>query len=220
MRSIPTTLISSRTTALVVALLGVVVGLPAVRAAGAVRTSTASVISADADLRRLQDSLATKTAEVEQLREQLRQAQQKQADVLPMVTPMASGTDTRKTLGLAPSSTLTSRTARAVARTMSAQIPGSIIATVQATGSMRPLFDDSALLVLESVPFDSLRIGDIVTYEHSGTHALIVHRLLEKRDGGFWAKGDHNGRMDDSLVTRENYRMRVCGILYTNGDGR
>lgn len=87
------------------------------------------------------------------------------------------------------------------------------MATVLATGSMRPLFDQHALLILEAAPYDSLRVGDIVTYVFPGTGQLIVHRLLEKRGDNFWAKGDHNGRMDNAYVTRANYRMRVCGIL-------
>ena len=105
-----------------------------------------------------------------------------------------------------------------MALTVAAQMPGSSVATVRATGSMRPLFDEGALLILESVPYDSLRVGDIVTYEHPETHALIVHRLYEKRGDKYWPKGDHNARMDDAYVTRENFRMRVCGIIYMNRD--
>jgi len=179
------------------------------------RASAAETISPEEQIRRLQIALAVKTAQIEQLRYQVNQAARKNADVLPAVTPMAAGSETRRTLSIAPTASADARAARGMAEAMAARIPGACVAAVKATGSMRPLFDESALLVLEPVSYNSLRVGDIVTYEHPRTHDLIVHRLLEKRADGFWAKGDHNGKMDDTLVTSENYRMRVCGIIYT-----
>jgi len=165
------------------------------------------------ELSRLEASLAEEAAKVAWLRQQIAQLRH-EAEV--SVRPLATGTETRRTLTLTPSSTLDMTAARLAAWTLATQLPGGTVGTVEATGSMRPLFDQHALLILEAAPYDALRIGDIVTYQHPKTGATIVHRLLEKRGDAFWAKGDYNGRMDDAYVTRQNYRARVCGILYTH----
>jgi len=186
--------------------------------AGTVRAGAAEQVSAEEQIRRLQAALAMKSAEASQLRSQLDNPSGRATDALPAVTPMAFGSETRRTLAIAPSSNLDHRTAQSIAESTASKVPGSCVAVVRATGSMRPLFDENALLILEPVPFSALRVGDIVTYVHPRTHELIVHRLIEKHSDGFWIKGDHNGRMDDTVVTPENYRMRVCGILYSSGN--
>jgi signal peptidase I len=189
------------------ALLGVVLGAPRAHAQANDRPA------ANQELSRLEASLAEEAAKVTWLRQQIAQLRH-EAEV--SVRPLAAGTETRRTLTLTPSSTLDMTAARLAAWTLATQLPGGTVGTVMATGSMRPLFDQHALLILEAAPYDSLRLGDIVTYVHPTTGVLIVHRLLEKRGDAFWAKGDYNGRMDDAYVTRQNYRMRVCGILYTH----
>jgi len=82
------------------------------------------------------------------------------------------------------------------------------------TGSMRPTFDQNAILLTESARFDDIRIGDIVTFRHPSYPVPVVHRILEKRGDRFWSKGDSNGRMDDIYITRENFDRRVFGIIY------
>lgn len=89
-------------------------------------------------------------------------------------------------------------------------------AQVANTNSMLPVFDANAILLLEHVPFDALREGDIVTYRSRGK--LIVHRLNERRPGGWWPLGDGNGTMDPELVTPANLDRRLCGILYAAKD--
>ena len=167
------------------------------------------------EIARLESSLAEETVKVAVLRTLIAQ---RQAAAEPSLRPMAAGGETRRTLAVTPSSTMTMTAAQLVAWSIVGQLPGGTVGTVQATGSMRPLFDEHALLILETAPYDSLRIGDIVTYVHPATGQLVVHRLLEKRGDNFWPKGDFNGRMDNAYVTRANYRMRVCGILYTHQD--
>jgi len=169
--------------------------------------------AADPEVARLEASLAEANARVASLRTQIAQ---RQAAAEPSLRPMVAGAETRHTLTLTPSSTLDMMTAQLVAWSIVGHLPGGAVGTVQATGSMRPLFDEHALLILESAPYDSLRVGDIVTYVHPATGQLVVHRLLEKRGDNFWPKGDANGRMDNAYVTRANYRQRVCGILYTH----
>ena len=84
---------------------------------------------------------------------------------------------------------------------------------------MRPAFDDNTVLLTERALFRDLQIGDIVVFRHSATGCRIVHRIIERRDGGYWTKGDRNTRMDDELVTEANYIGRVYGILYTSRSG-
>jgi hypothetical protein len=116
---------------------------------------------------------------------------------------------------LSPSSQLTREQALVLAIAL-ASMNGKdiVVATVAPTGSMRPYFDENALLLLEAVPFTELKLGDVVTFGHPRLHVEVVHRLLEKRGAAFWSKGDHNNAMDDILVTPENYHRRLVGVIY------
>ena len=122
---------------------------------------------------------------------------------------------THHSADLAPSSQLTRDQALSVASAMS-KVNGKdiVVGTVAPTGSMRPYFDENALLLLEAAPFGELRLGDVVTFYHPRLHVEVVHRLLEKRGDAFWSKGDHNNWMDDVLVTSENYHRRLVGVIY------
>ncbi len=122
---------------------------------------------------------------------------------------------TRANAALTPSSHLNFETARGLASVASV-LSGRdvVVAAVLPTGSMRPFFDENALLLLEAVPFDQLRLGDVVTFYHPKLKVVVAHRLVEKRGDAFWSKGDYNGHMDDLYITAENYRRRLMGVLY------
>lgn len=135
---------------------------------------------------------------------------------LPAVHSAEAPRESRRTLALAPGSSVSPGAAMTVALSLARTVRGTSIHGVRGTGSMRPLFDANALVLSEAVAFDELRIGDIVLFRHPTLEATVVHRIVEKRPRGFWTKGDHNGRMDDVLVTRGNYLGRVYGILYTS----
>jgi len=122
---------------------------------------------------------------------------------------------THHSADVAPSSQLTREQALSVASALSS-VNGKdiVVGTVAPTGSMRPYFDENALLLLEAAPFGELRLGDVVTFFHPRLHVEVVHRLLEKRGDAFWSKGDHNNWMDDILVTPENYHRRLVGVIY------
>ncbi len=116
---------------------------------------------------------------------------------------------------LSPTSQLTRQHAQALASSFAISMGKDIIVgTVAPTGSMRPYFDEHALLLLEAVPFDQLRLGDVVTFRHPRLAIDVVHRLVEKRGNAFWTKGDHNVGMDDVYVTPENYHRRLVGVIY------
>jgi signal peptidase I len=117
-------------------------------------------------------------------------------------------------LGIAPTSALDWASAMKVATAARYLVKGSSLLTVMPTGSMKPVFDERAILLTEAANFDDLKIGDIVTYKHPRYGMPVVHRILEKRGDKFWAKGDNNGRMDEVYITRKNYQGRVFGIIY------
>lgn len=95
-------------------------------------------------------------------------------------------------------------------------MPGAKISAVAGTGSMEPVFGRDAYLLLEPAPYAVLREGDIVTYLPAGASQPVVHRLVRKYGEKFEAKGDNNPQVDVGYVTRDNYLMRVFGIVYTN----
>ena len=53
---------------------------------------------------------------------------------------------------------------------------------------------------MENVPFDQLKVGDIVTYRHPSLGIPVVHRLVLKEQDKFWAE-DANEHMDNVYVT-------------------
>ncbi len=134
------------------------------------------------------------------------------------VRPVASisrGRETPATARTSPSSGLSPAITHYVAEQVAMMIAGTQVFSVLPTGSMRPAFDENTILLTEPAAFADLQIGDIVVFRHSVTGTRIVHRIVERRKGGFWTKGDHNLKMDDDLVTEDNYIGRVYGILYS-----
>jgi signal peptidase I len=116
--------------------------------------------------------------------------------------------------GIAPTSALDWASALKIATAARYLVKGSNLVTVAPTGSMKPVFDERAILLTESACFDDLKVGDIVTYRHPRYGMTVVHRIMEKRGDKFWSRGDNNGRMDDVYITRDNFQGRVFGIIY------
>jgi len=113
-----------------------------------------------------------------------------------------------------PSSTLSRDKARRAANAAHLMISGSSLMTVMPTGSMKPVFDENAVLMVEPASFDELKVGDIITYRHPSHEQPVVHRII-KRDGDrFWTQGDNNGRADEVCITRDNYEGRVFGMIF------
>jgi signal peptidase I len=117
-------------------------------------------------------------------------------------------------LGIAPTSALDWSSAMKIATAARFLVKGSNLLTVMPTGSMKPVFDERAILLTENANYDDLKIGDIVTYKHPRYGMPVVHRIMEKRGDKFWSKGDNNGKMDEVYITRKNFQGRVFGIIY------
>lgn len=174
---------------------------------GVARAEISEVEQLRAELAIVKAQLAEKEVRIRDL-----EAREAAANVSPQRVLAANG-DGRA--GLAPSSTLDWTAATKVATAVRYMVPGSRLVTVMPTGSMKPVFDERSMLVVEPAPYASLQVGDIVTYRHPRFGLPVVHRITEKRGDTFWAKGDNNSQGDDVCITSENYEGRVFSIVYS-----
>ena len=84
------------------------------------------------------------------------------------------------------------------------------------TSSMAPKYAPGTFLVVKPVPFEELKVGDIITYQiESGSPAVITHRITSvtaEQSGEivFITKGDNND-VEDELPVRE---VQVKGKLF------
>ena len=80
-----------------------------------------------------------------------------------------------------------------------------------AGASMQPVYGDNTMLVISPIAYDQLREGMSVAYLNR-RGVRVVHRLVEKVDGGLRIIGLNNDREDDDLVTRQN----LIGVVYAS----
>ena len=169
--------------------------------------------SSDAiEVARLRHELAMKDAEIVRLEAALNTHILRENSVLALSDQPTLRNDNRE---FTPSSDIPHEKAEQIARLFTLFKPGSSFCTVMPTGSMKPFFDEKAILLMEAAPFDDLKVGDIVTYRHPQIGLPVVHRLVLKDGDKFWAKGDNNAHMDNEYVTRDNYLRRVYGLIYS-----
>ncbi len=136
-------------------------------------------------------------------------------EIVPTQPVRAAVNTKRLSLEVAPTSGVTRDEAFMMAINVAAGTGRDIVMSrVAATGSMKPYFDENSMLLLEAAPFESLKIGDVVTYFHPDLKIVVAHRLVEKRGEKFWSRGDHNPGMDNVYVTRDNYQRRLVGVIY------
>ena len=104
-----------------------------------------------------------------------------------------------------------------MAETVAAQIKGARVVAVVPNGSMRPIFETKAYLLVESTSYESLRVGDIVTFEDSAHKTVVVERVLEKRGDVVWGAVDRTGNPGSATALSTHEVSRVFAILYANG---
>ena len=110
------------------------------------------------------------------------------------------------------SSGLSTADAVAVATEMSLIIPSSSVYTVENSGLDKPLYEDNALLLVEPTRCADLQQGDVVMVADATTGAVVAHRLINQVGEGWVAELSGRGM----LVTNQNLRGRVYGVLYTS----
>jgi hypothetical protein len=82
---------------------------------------------------------------------------------------------------------------------------------VGAGASMQPVYGDNTMLVISPIDYGQLREGMSVAYLNR-RGVRVVHRLVEKVDGGWQVIGLNNEREDEDLVTRQN----LIGVVYAS----
>ena len=75
--------------------------------------------------------------------------------------------------------------------------------------SMLPVYGDHTMLVINAVPYDTLRLGMTVAYRNSRGHE-VVHKLIGKEADGWRVAGLNNDEADAELVTPYN----LIGVVY------
>lgn len=96
------------------------------------------------------------------------------------------------------------------------QVNASDIREIEATGSMKDVFDEKYLLMVRKVPFESLKVGMFIIYRSSdpkATYPLIVHAIYSRSSNGslLVMKGLNNEMVDEQLVRKEDYVGKVVG---------
>lgn len=76
------------------------------------------------------------------------------------------------------------------------------------SNSMEPTLESGDLIIIERVGFDSINMGDIITFQES-SRKWITHRVVEKKQQkeqlAFVTKGDNNNVIDTNLVTDKQF---------------
>lgn len=74
--------------------------------------------------------------------------------------------------------------------------------------SMLPTLKHGQDVYCAPVPFNMLKIGDIVAFTNKN-HYTTIHRIV-RRKGPFWiTKGDNNKREDRTLLSFTNYIAKI-----------
>lgn len=82
-------------------------------------------------------------------------------------------------------------------------------AVIGAGASMRPVYGENTVLVLQKVPFESLSAGMNVAYRNQ-RGVVVLHRLVAREATGWRAVGLNNPREDRERVTPQN----LLGVVY------
>ncbi|MCU0791907.1 MAG: S24/S26 family peptidase [Opitutaceae bacterium] len=75
--------------------------------------------------------------------------------------------------------------------------------------SMRPVYGENTVLVLQKVPYESLRAGMKVAYRNR-RGVVVLHQLVAEDAQGWRAVGLNNPAEDRERVTRSN----LLGVVY------
>lgn len=83
------------------------------------------------------------------------------------------------------------------------------------TNSMKPNYGPGTFLVVKPTAFDSLKVGDVITYQiESGRPDVITHRILsvgadQEGNRTVLTKGDNNDIADENPVTEVQVRGKL-----------
>jgi hypothetical protein len=83
------------------------------------------------------------------------------------------------------------------------------LTVIGAGSSMRPVYSENTVLVLQKIPYAALKAGMNVAYR-SDLGSLVLHRLIALDAGGWRVAGLNNETEDQGRVTSQN----LLGIVY------
>lgn len=90
-------------------------------------------------------------------------------------------------------------------------------ASIANTESMDPVIDSEANTIRVQVPFEEIKVGDIITYQHP-TEGKIIHRVVHADNDEFGEylvlKGDNNPTNDPIKVRADMVLGKVVAIIY------
>ncbi|TVP94044.1 MAG: signal peptidase I [Acholeplasmatales bacterium] len=82
-------------------------------------------------------------------------------------------------------------------------------------------FKTGDILIIRTVPFSRLKVGDIVAFRSLDDPIYIVHRIIEiDANGHFITQGDANPSVDPHPVSPENYFGQVVLDFDSSGIGQ
>ncbi|MHA1955543.1 MAG: signal peptidase I [Candidatus Thorarchaeota archaeon] len=96
------------------------------------------------------------------------------------------------------------------------------------TGSMGQLLQRGDLMLCDKIPFNQLKVGDIISYRRDGAQRGVIHRVVKIDNDRVFTKGDANDFIDDPVteneyngVLRKKFRLPLISILVAKriGDG-
>lgn len=129
---------------------------------------------------------------------------------------LLGGCGKREDLRPAPTSSITKDQAILDASAWALRDPSNrSFSTVADTGSMVPLFDSRAVLLLEPAQGPDLVPGDIALYDNL-RGSTICHRVREVSGTAVLFTGDNNDKLSpDGWIAHERIRWRVAGMIYS-----
>ncbi len=85
------------------------------------------------------------------------------------------------------------------------------------TGSMKNVYDVGTLVIVDKLPADDIKVGDIISYVADDSLTVVTHRVIDIDyvNEFFYTKGDMNNVADGSPVLFENLIGKViAGIPF------
>lgn len=81
------------------------------------------------------------------------------------------------------------------------------------TGSMQPAINPGDVVIIQKSDGENIKTGDVIQYWTGSI--FIVHRVIEADEatGKFRTKGDNNSTPDSMLVSKEQVRGKIAGVI-------
>jgi len=110
-----------------------------------------------------------------------------------------------------------------VFRGYQAYLDNSISPAMTSGTSMAPALRTGDTVLWVKVPFENLRVGDIIIYRHTvtvgenrGQTFIVIHRVINIIEDGAFTKGDNMASSDAYKVTPGDLMGLVRGVLFTS----